>query len=257
MKIVCARFLPEKVLFLIKKTYYPHYLKTLTEEEECDIKPLRYLIREGDRVVDIGANIGVYTKFLSGLVGSTGKVYSVEPVPTTFHILCSNVKKLRMRNVFPINYAISNCIGEVSMEVPSYDYGLKNFYQARITNNSSQKDPVTTVGSTTIDSLLSMEKGKIAFIKIDVEGHEYECLQGATGFLKTHRPAWLIEIQTDMEIIGSNATKINKLLTSYGYKAFWFDNNYIRRKRPDDKSINYFFLLERHCDILKSKGVME
>ena len=52
---------------------------------------IKHLVSPGDIVLDIGANIGTYAKYLSGLVGQSGKVNSVEPVPQTYAILCYGV----------------------------------------------------------------------------------------------------------------------------------------------------------------------
>jgi len=57
-------------------------LKALTDASELDFKVVKTLVAPGDSVVDIGANIGVYTKYLSDLLGNQGRVYSIEPVPS-------------------------------------------------------------------------------------------------------------------------------------------------------------------------------
>ena len=157
--------LPENTLQLIKKVYYPYILRSISENDEVDLKVVRHLVNPGDYVVDIGANIGIYTKFLSELVGSHGRVYSIEPIPFTFEILCSNVKKLRLKNVELINYAISDTNGNVIMEIPLYESGGENFYQAKIVDENDKSSlRRIIVKSRTIDFLFSELSCNISFI---------------------------------------------------------------------------------------------
>ena len=68
--------------------------------------PIKYLVKPGDSVLDIGANVGWYTNHLSLLVGEPGKVYSIEPIPETFALLRAVVGELGLSNVESLNYAM-------------------------------------------------------------------------------------------------------------------------------------------------------
>jgi protein-L-isoaspartate O-methyltransferase len=118
--------LPERILIFIKKLHYARKLKCLDENAEPDLKIVRYLVSDGDQVIDIGANIGMYAAFFSKIVGTEGRVYSFEPVPQRFQILRSNIRRLSLKNVQPVNCAISASNGLLRMEVPSYESGGKN-----------------------------------------------------------------------------------------------------------------------------------
>jgi hypothetical protein len=61
--------LPEKILQSIKKVHYARRLRYFSESDEVDFQVIRHLVNPGDHVVDIGANIGIYTKYLSGISG--------------------------------------------------------------------------------------------------------------------------------------------------------------------------------------------
>jgi len=179
VKSLILTFLPEKALQIIKKVYFVRALRFSSEKDEPDFKIVRHLVNPGNFVVDIGANIGIYTKYLSELVGSSGRVYSLEPVPNTFAILSSNMKKLGLRNVALINCAISDAQGSAQMEIPRYTSGGENYYQARIVSEiSSCSSRHVSVKIKTIDSLFSELKYDVCFIKCDVEGHELECIIG-------------------------------------------------------------------------------
>lgn len=254
-KELALRLLPESVLARLKKIHYAQVLRSVTESDEPDLKVLKYLVGPGQSVVDIGANIGVYAKYLSERVGPGGRVICVEPIPLTFDILCSNVRKLSLSNVELKNCAISDTEGQVRMQVPKYDSGGENFYGARI----EEKDAGHSVRSfavpaTTIDTLLSGAP-PVQFIKCDVEGHELNCIRGATKTIERSRPAWLIEISGDMNEERSSSRQTFRILSNSGYTAYWFDGTNLKPQRPGTKSVNYFFLTAPHLENLRRQGL--
>ena len=122
------RFLRPIVPHFLKNAYQKRVLVNL--KSEPDALRCRYLINRGDRVVDVGANIGAYTKLLSEWVGPEGLVLLLsEPIPETCSYLQNNVRKFGMGNVVVHNAAVSSRPGELKMCVPS-----SNFYQARISS---------------------------------------------------------------------------------------------------------------------------
>ena len=123
LKGIVLRLVPQGILHLIKKIHYARVLRSMSEEDEPDLKVIRHLVAPGHHAADLGANIGVYTKYLADLVGISGRVYSVEPVALTFDILRSNAHKLGLKNVELHNFAISDTNGYVTMEVPRYGWG--------------------------------------------------------------------------------------------------------------------------------------
>jgi FkbM family methyltransferase len=123
-------------------------------EKEPELKIISYLVKPGDIAIDIGANVGLYTKILSELVGPDGRVYSIEPFPSTFEILCYNIKKLHLDNVEPINVAVSDSESIVTMVLPCNSSGAETHYRAFIVTNSVEKNKTeaTDVQAVTIDS---------------------------------------------------------------------------------------------------------
>ena len=108
LKRTVWKILPPSTVRLIKKRHYLRLLCSSLLEKEPELRVVRYLIKPGDSVIDIGANVGVYSKILSELVGPDGHVYSIEPFGPTFEILCYNIRKLSLDNVEPVNVAISD-----------------------------------------------------------------------------------------------------------------------------------------------------
>src|SRR5215510_1926164 len=120
VKKVILTSLPAGLLFLLKKAHYPQALKAFSEKDESDLKVVKRLVKEGDHVVDIGANVGWYTKTLSELVGDQGQVFSIEPIPQTFELLSFCVRKLKLSNVKLLNCGISESDSKSVMHVPKY-----------------------------------------------------------------------------------------------------------------------------------------
>jgi FkbM family methyltransferase len=251
------KILPYSTVQLIKKRHYLKLLRSTSSEIAPELKVIRRLVEPGDSVIDIGANVGVYTKILSELVGPDGHVYSIEPFPATFEILCYNARKLHLNNVEPINVAVSDSQGTVTMALPLNSSGTETHYRASIITNPVEQDKIETanVRATTIDSRFLSESGTISFIKCDVEGHEPACIKGAAKFLAQSKAAWLIEISGKPDETDSAAHNVFKTFHNQGYSAWWYDGGKLKKRRPGDKSTNYFFLKDNHIDILEKSDL--
>ena len=252
LKRTAWRILPHSTVQLIKKRHYLRLLRSPLLEKEPELRVVRYLVKPGDTVIDIGANIGVYSKILSELVGPDGHVYSIEPFDPTFEILCYNVRKLRLDNVEPINVAVSDSEAVMTMVLPYDLSGAETHYRASIVKDRPEEGKTETanVQAITIDSRFLSASGTISFIKCDVEGHEPACIIGAAKFLARSQPAWLIEVSGEPDDMDSAAHSVFKILHDHGYSAWWYDGSKLRKRRPGHKSTNYFFLKDNHIDIL-------
>jgi FkbM family methyltransferase len=187
---------------------------------EPEFKELNKFIGEGDWVIDIGANIGHYTNRLSELVGSEGRVIAFEPIPATFTHLSENTQYCRHQNITLINAAVSEGAGSVNMTIPDFSTGLKNYYQASISEETGESN--ISVLTFSIDSL--QFNHKVSLVKIDAEGHEPEVLRGAKKLLERDMPILIVETVTD---------EIRALLLGLGYKDEKYNNspNIVFRKR--------------------------
>jgi FkbM family methyltransferase len=174
----------------------------VTTEPEFDI--LGQLVSPGDWVVDVGANIGHYTKRLSDLVGRDGRVIAVEPVPDTFALLAANAALFQFRNVTLLNVAASGETGLVGMEIPAFETGLSNYYQATVTERATGLEVMTVA----LDSLAI--RHRVRLIKIDAEGHEPAVLRGLSKLLARDHPTLIVET-------GSPDT--DKALGEMGYRT--------------------------------------
>lgn len=169
---------------------------------EPEYAMLSTLISAGDWVIDVGANVGHYTKRFSELVGPTGRVIAFEPVLETFALLAANLQVLPKANVTLINAALSDKTNLVGMSIPAFDTGLRNFYQAHLSDSPDSGLQVLTLCLNSLNIT-----NKITLIKIDAEGHEAGVLRGMHEILIRDKPTLIVEtesreIEDSMERIG-------------------------------------------------------
>ena len=257
LKSLALRWLPDRLLQPLKEHHYARTLRALDESDEPDLRVVRALVTPGSTAVDLGANVGVYSKVLSEAVGPEGRVLSVEPIPSTFSILRSNVRKLGLANVTPVNAAVSDVEDMVEMSVPSLSSGGGNFYQARIVGpgdgGSSDAGELHRVRAAPLDGIAE-GCGPIGFIKCDVEGHEEACLAGAEEVIRRDHPAWLIEVWGDPDDGDTSARRVFSFLGARSYGAWIYDGVALRPRERGARATNYFFLTEAHVARLRDRA---
>lgn len=255
-----VRVLPESLLHPLKKTYYG-YLITHSPEGwiEKDAFIAEDFISPGDHVLDIGANLGYFSRFLARRVGSEGMVYAFEPIPQTFDFLAHNVRKLALNNVKCLNFALSDEDKTETMVIPTYRWGQECWYDARIkTPNSNPKWREFKVQSRTLDDYFKQMETipKISFIKCDANYHELAVLRGALQTLRSCYPAMLIEVNPNPDDSTTTAYATFALLRSEGYEVFWCNGEQLVPRHKGERSQNYFFLRPEHLRMLESKAVL-
>lgn len=137
------------------------------------------VLKEGDVVLDIGANIGYYALLESRLVGETGLVYAVEPVISNFKLLEKNVQLNNVGNIRSFQFAF----GAEEAEAEIYISDRCNWCTL---NKEAIQDCCVGSQRVSIVSVDSFLEDKVTpkLIRMDVEGYEYEILQGMTKTLE-------------------------------------------------------------------------
>jgi FkbM family methyltransferase len=133
------------------------------------LRAFREVVGPGDRVVDVGANQGLFTLFFSELVGPDGRVLALEPDPILFDALQLNCERNGVRNVDCRRVAASNRAGSAWLRRSRVNRG-----DNRIEERPREKS--VRVEICTMDKLVG--DAPLEFVKIDVQGHEAEVLQG-------------------------------------------------------------------------------
>ncbi len=202
-------------------------------------------IRPADTVLDLGANIGTVTLFLGKLVGKPGRIFCVEPLAANFAMLERNVNRAGfLDRVYVERCALGTEEKTVTLH---FDEKSDNWGEVSLLDQASHG--TEEVPMRRLDSLWKeWQRPQFDFVKLDVEGYEYEVLLGATEMLRDKPPkVWVVEFNIDYLNRAENGVqRLWDLFRQYGYEAF--------RMEKDER------LLEppkAHCDILFRLGGRE
>jgi FkbM family methyltransferase len=201
-------------------------------------------IQEGDVFIDGGANIGFYSMLASNLVGSTGRIFSFEPTPSTFRLLIKNTHNYS--NVELNNSALFN----EKKELDFIDYGLgynsfNSIYKRKNIKEIDNRDHKIKIQAVTLDDFCSSQNIKPDFIKLDLEGSERFAIQGAINTIKENTPVISLEVAGDDEW-SDNIKIADKLLKDIGYKSFAINTNGDLIEHELEYSYNYDNLIYKH-----------
>lgn len=172
-------------------------------------------------VIDIGANIGLYTVMLAKLI-EKGTVFSIEPTKNALQRLRQNILINAVDNKVKIyEGVVSDRNGIVDLNVIP---GREEFSSLGKMNHPSIRDnnrEIESVNSITLDSLIERESLDPGFIKIDVEGVEHLVFQGAQKTLRKYRPVILSELCDEMlKKNGSSALEVINLIKANDYDVY-------------------------------------
>ncbi len=215
------------------------------ETFECQF--VKDCISAGDTVLDIGANKGAFTYWLSESVGPTGCVHSFEPQPSMVCELNRMASAIRFQNVAVHRIALSDTPGTATLHVPF------NHTCASLESDSGVGETGESykVDLARLDDYLGgiASNKSIDFIKCDVEGHELSVFKGAEQTLKSSLPLLLFE----SFIPHSDATKnpVFEFLFRIGYSGFGFEEQKLtplNSIKSTTSHHNFVFLSpEKHC----------
>ena len=156
--------------------YRPLYSVFKSYADRAERRLLAGNLGEGSVVVDAGANIGVYSEFLSKCVGSTGVVHSFEPDPDNFarlHAALCNVPNVRLNQL-----ALSDKAGESLLYV-----SRKLNVDHRVYPTEGEERKAISIQSTTLDNYFA-PCDRVDLIKMDIQGFELHALRGAQRVLE-------------------------------------------------------------------------
>lgn len=176
-----------------------------------------FLPNRGDIVIDIGANVGFFSLYASKRVGNEGLVISIEPLPDAYECLKKNIEINQIKNILAIQIALHSSKTSIPL------YRTRGYFESATSNIPifqnliKKKDLIIAktyyVQTKTLDEIVKeINVKKIDWIKIDVDGLEYEIIQGAEEVIAKFRPKIIIEIH-DKNI----GEKIKETLKSFGY----------------------------------------
>ena len=179
--------------------------------ELAELEYVRHYLRAGDEVMDIGANVGIFSVLMGVALGRTGRTYSFEPAPANVRRLKRNLERtgLDKAQVFPC--ALGEADGRMTLHLAT-----DPAYPSLVEVQSGLGDGTgVAVEVRRLDGVWE-EAGRprIAFVKMDVEGAEAAVIRGASRFLADCHPTMLVEANSPAEL-----EVLRGLLAPYGYEA--------------------------------------
>lgn len=198
-----------------------HSLHILSPYYEINVSRLLAL-NEGEVLVDIGAHIGRYTIQAGKMVGKEGLVVAVEPECNNFAVLLRNIQQNKLDNVVPLSFAAWNKQRKLKLYISE----KSGWYKLEGTEGKF----IEVEGKKVDDVIKMLELQRVDWIKVDVEGAEFEVIEGTSNTIKKFYPKMIIEITNKktiqlMEDLGYSCIQIPPLIS----------NNYYCKKKSQKK----------------------
>jgi FkbM family methyltransferase len=200
---------------LLKDTFPSIWLRWhfmhLPKSAEQELSYLDRIVPKGAVTVDVGAHCGLYTRKLARL---SSKVHAFEPTRRMADLL----RRTSASNVSVHEIALSDQTGDAELFVPQGDrelvYGLASLEPKP--GSADQRVVSINVPTVRLDAIVHQD---VAFVKIDVEGHELNVLHGAVELLEHSQPVFLVEAEDRHR---SEATRsIFEFFESRSYRGFF------------------------------------
>lgn len=197
--------------------YSPLYAAYKLATDRMEQNTLRHVIQPGDCVIDVGANIGFYTRYLSRLVGPDGEIHAFEPDAAHFQRLTQRAG--RLCNVHVYHAAVGEKTGKITLYL-SEDLNVdhRTYPVEEAVRRTAEIDCVR------LDSYFSEKK--VDFVKMDIQGYEYAALQGMQTILQRNANIRMIlEFWPEgLRKAGSSPEAVLRFLQAYGFDLYWFSS---------------------------------
>jgi FkbM family methyltransferase len=200
---------------LLKETFPSIWLRWyfmhLPKSAEQELSYLDRIVPKGAVTVDVGAHCGLYTRKLARL---SSRVHAFEPT----HRMAELLRRTSASNVSVHEIALSDQTGNAELFVPQGDqdlvYGLASLEPKLASSN--ERIVSVNVPTVRLDAIVHQD---VAFVKIDVEGHELNVLNGAVELLEHSQPVFLVEAEDRLR---SEATRsIFEFFENKCYRGFF------------------------------------
>lgn len=178
-------------MVLIDNDYVSNTIRTTGEWEPETSTYLEKHVKEGEIVIEAGANIGYYTALLGKLVGASGQVYSFEANKETYELATLTLKMNDLQpHVHLQNLAVSNRNGLVNFTYQPIASARSHYINTGgshiLTKHTKQLSHSRSVQTTTLDSALPSVTN-VSWLRMDIEGAEIIAIEGAQRIIQ-HSP---------------------------------------------------------------------
>ena len=206
------------------------------------------LLRKGDTVIDIGANLGYYTTVFAEAVGKSGQVIAVEPVTPVRRVLERNTKQYPQVRILP--YALGTedkpiALGNDTLTRDGYVASGSHYVLDRHNTEASSAE-VEFDAEMRRASTLFADLERVDFIKIDIEGYETVVMPELRGLLERHFPIVL------METNGSKRVEMLRYMKELSYTPYILkEGNLIPPREGDESDVLFMPALRAGTAILE------
>jgi FkbM family methyltransferase len=175
------------------------------------------ILRPGQTLFDIGANVGYYTLLGAEAVGAGGAIHAFEANPKVFKVLRENVERNRFHKLSLNQVALTDANGQIEFSIDNVNPGSSS-----ISGRGASSVTRVSVPSLILDSYVDRNSvTSVDVIKIDVEGSEVMVFRGGKQTLSRFRPDIVGEFSKDMMTRESGGgEELVELFASLGYRAF-------------------------------------
>ncbi len=212
----------------------------MTGEYEPEIwKAFQLHISEGAITLDIGANIGVNSIRMSKLVGENGKVFSIEPFEININRFNKNINLNGIKNVELVPFAFGN---KDELKKVHINLDEENLGSLSLRNNKPGDILINVkIGD---DWILHNKIDKIDFIKIDVEGYEWNVIDGLKNTIAKCHPKIIIEWDTNYQLdAGIDLNVWNDFIEKNNYHIYQIDRYGLNKIDNINEALNGNILL--------------
>ena len=181
---------------------------------------LQRLLRPGDTFLDIGANHGSYSLLAARIVGPAGSVLAFECQPRLTRLIAKSFAANQFTHARVIEVALSDAPRRARLHVPAWNSGAASLLRSYVGDNPHT---CVDVECARLDDLPLPAPGPAGnvVVKMDIEGGERQCLEGAKKFFAQTQPSIILEINAEAcQAGGYTVADLLAQLRSYGYTRF-------------------------------------
>jgi FkbM family methyltransferase len=248
---------PFMIKLIVPRYGYSYYSKIIDFSLGREDDVIQYFNpATGNVVIDVGAHIGRYTMHGSKLVGRSGKVIAVEAHPGNFQLLKRNLQLNKSNNVIALNCAAySQDKPHLRLFLAGEDRGNTIYNTLMESRDTTEK--FVSIPALKLDSIIQragIQAHEINWIKVDVEGAEYEVLKGAQNILANSKD---ISVLIEVHNIQNNNlySPIIDMLTKYKFSIIYervYDSGerhiILRKSSNQNRYHSYGTTSDRFCD---------
>lgn len=192
------------------------------------------LVKPGDHVLDIGANLGYYSVIFAEVVGDSGKVWSVEPVPLYQKVFRQNTKKFPQVELIPFALGLEE--KSIQMGIPGghayFRHGL-----TEVAQDNEQYEHTFTAQMKPVEELFGHFE-RLDYVKCDIEGYETVVIPAMKEIFEKHRP--ILQLETGQE----TRAQMLSCMQDLGYQAFFLDDTQlVEVHSADQKTVGDLYFI--------------